>query len=108
MDARIPLRFGALPREEELVLLEDGLAPPCSGLIWRFSRNISEHMPGCSCCAARSKAASALGAAFRARATGAAPYFTRVLVLASPEGRMDVLAAMAQDLLCRARFRLED
>ena len=51
------------------------------------ARQMTGHLPGCSCCVARSPAATALAAVFRARATGAAPYFSRLLVLASPAGR---------------------
>jgi len=89
-----------------MVLVEEGLPAPALGHVQRFSTKLPGHLPGCSCCAARSPAATALAAAFRARATGAAPYFNTLLVLASPAGRLDVETALAQDALCRARFRL--
>ena len=89
-----------------MVLVEEGLTPPEVGHVQRFSIKLPGHLPGCSCCVARSPAATALAAVFRARATGAAPYFNQLLVLASPAGRLDIEAALAQDALCRARFRL--
>ncbi len=89
-----------------MTLLEEGMTAPPAGHVQRFTTKLPGHLPGCSCCVARSPAATALAAAFRARATGAAPYFSRLLVLASPAGRMDIEAAVAQDALCQARFRL--
>jgi hypothetical protein len=105
-DTRIPVFFGQQPGADDMVLLQEGFAPPATGHVLRFAIGSSSHLPGCSCCVARSPAASALAAAFRARATGQAPYFTRLLVLASEAGRLDMEAALAQDVLCRARFRL--
>jgi len=105
-DARIPVIFGQQPGPDDMTLLEEGLEAPEAGHVQSFARQMTGHLPGCSCCVARSPAATALAAVFRARATGAAPYFSRLLVLASPAGRLDIEAAMAQDALCRARFRL--
>ncbi len=87
-----------------MVLLEEGLAAPETRYLQRFTAGLSGHLPACSCCVARSPAAAALAAAFRARATGTAPYFRRLLVLASPAGRLDIETALAQDILCQARF----
>jgi len=103
-DARIPVVFGQQPEPDDMVLVENGLAAPEFGHVQRFSAGLPGHLPGCSCCVARSSAAAALGAAFRARATGTAPYFNRLLILASPAGRLDMETALAQDVLCRARF----
>jgi len=38
---------------------------------------------------------------------GAAPFFGRVVVLASPAGEAAVRAALAGDVVARARFRAE-
>ena len=105
-DTRIPVIFGTQPEPNDMVLLEEGIAPPEVGHVHRFAAALPGHLPGCSCCVARSPAAAALAAAFRARATGTAPYFKRLLVLASPGGRLDIETALAQDILCRARFVL--
>jgi hypothetical protein len=107
-DARIPVIFGQQPEADDMVLLEEGLEAPAAGHVQRFTAKMPGHLPGCSCCVARSPAATALAAVFRARATGAAPYFSRLLVLASPAGRLDISSALAQDALCRARFRLAE
>lgn len=107
-DPRIPVIFEQQPEPDDMVLVEEGLAAPEFGHVQRFVLGLPGHLPGCSCCVARSPAAAALAAAFRARATGTAPYFKRLLVLASPAGRLDMEAALAQDVLCRARFYLEN
>jgi hypothetical protein len=110
-DARILVIFGQQPEPGDMVLVEEGLdvpaSAPASAQVLRFTAGTPGHLPGCSCCVARSPAASVLAAAFRARATGTALYFTRLLVLASPAGRLDIETALAQDVLCRARFRLK-
>jgi predicted protein tyrosine phosphatase len=105
-DTRIPVVFGQQPEPDDMVLLEEGLDAPAVGHVWRFVSALPGHMPGCACCVARSPAAAALAAAFRARATGQAPYFKRLLVLAKAGGRLDIETALAQDILCRARFVL--
>jgi hypothetical protein len=107
-DARIPVIFGQQPEADDMILLEEGLDAPRTGHVQRFSARLPGHLLGCSCCVARSPAASALAAAFRARATGVAPYFNRLLVLATPAGCMDIMSALSQDALCRARFRLAE
>lgn len=104
-DARIPVIFGQQPNADDMTLVEEGVDAPRAGHVHRFSVKQPGHLPGCSCCVARSPAASALAAVFRARATGAVPFFTRLLVIATPEGSMDILLALTQDALCQARFR---
>ena len=104
-DTRIPVLFGHPPEPDDAVLVEEGCDAPPGAYVLRFAAQTTGHLPGCSCCVARSPAALALAAAFRARATGAAPYFSRLLVLATPAGRMSIEAALDQDVLCRARFR---
>ena len=54
----------------------------------------------------RGPAADALSALFRARATGVAPLFKRLVVLASAEGEAAVEAELAEDVVSAARFRL--
>lgn len=105
-DTRIPVLFGQQPGPDDTVFLEEGLAAPGAGHVRRFAAALPRHLPGCACCVARSPAATALAAAFRDRATGAAPYFVRLLVVASPAGRLDIEHALAEDALCRARYRL--
>ncbi len=104
-DSRIPVLFGQQPEAKDAVLAEEGLAAPEVGYVQRFSLGAA-HGLGCACCVARSPAAEALAALFRARATGAAPYFSRVVVLASLAGQAALRAALDGDALARARYRV--
>lgn len=104
-DSRIPVLFGPQPQAGDAVLAEEGQAVPMAGYVQRFAPGAA-HGLGCACCVARSPAAEALAALFRARAMGSAPYFSRVVVLASPEGRVALLAALEGDALARARYRV--
>ncbi|MDR3505614.1 MAG: hypothetical protein P4L52_05180 [Acidocella sp.] len=103
-DSRIPVLFGQQPEAKDAVLAEDGVAVPEADYVLRFAAG-GAHGAGCACCVARSPAAEALAALFRARAMGAAPYFSRVLVLASPAGEAALRAALENDALARARYR---
>lgn len=107
-DSRIPVFFEGQPGPDDMTLLEEGMPPP-TGHVWPFSLKAAGlapgHAPGCGCCVARGAAAVALGALFRARALGTVPGFGRLLVRASPAGRLDILSALEHDLLCNARFR---
>jgi hypothetical protein len=104
-DSRIPVVFGQQPGPNDAALVEEGFAAPAAGYALRFKAARFGHGVGCTCCAARSPAAEALAQLFRARATGAAPYFSRVAVLASAVGEAELRAALAQDALARARYR---
>lgn len=88
------------------MLVEDDHDMPPAGYAVRFVAPKFGHQPGCFCCTARGPAANALSALFRGRATGAAPYFSRVIVLASLSGEADIKAALDQDAVTKARFRL--
>lgn len=87
-------------------LVEDGQDAPAGAYAVRFSAGDGRHKPGCACCAGRSNAAEALGRIFRARATAAAPFFTELIVLASEAGQAAIHAALTEDLMARARFRV--
>ncbi|MDD2860650.1 MAG: hypothetical protein PHI71_06215 [Acidiphilium sp.] len=62
------------------------------------------HGIGCACCAPRGSAAEALGRLFLARARGAVPWFSRVVVVADAAGVAAVRAALAGDAVTMARF----
>lgn len=104
----IPIVMGVEPGPTDAVLVEDGWAMPPAGYAVRFALGVmkSGHFAGCACCNLRGPAADALTAMFRARATGAAPFFKRLVLLASPEGEAAVRAALAEDVVSSARFRL--
>jgi hypothetical protein len=108
---RIPVLFGpAGGRAADAWLLEAGHAAPDGAYVVTFSLPASAfgHATGCACCTSRGPAAAALAAMFRARATNAAPFFARVIVLASPAGQAAIRAALLDDVLTSARYRLAD
>jgi hypothetical protein len=107
-DMRIPIVMGVEPAAGDAFLVEDGADMPVAGYAVRFALGTSSpgHAPGCACCTLRGPAADALTRMFRDRATGAAPFFTRVVVLASPEGETAVRDALAADVVTQARYRL--
>jgi hypothetical protein len=115
-DMRIPVSFGAIPTErDDAWLVEDGAGLPAAdlpehGYVERFTLPVVRlgHIAGCSCCTPRGPASDALSRMFRARATGTAPFFKRVVVTASPTGEAAIRDATAGDLLTAARFRLAD
>jgi hypothetical protein len=104
---RIPIVMGVEPAPEDAFLVEDGADMPSAGYAVRFALGgvKAGHAFGCVCCTLRGPAADALSRMFRERATGAAPFFRRVVVLASPEGEAAVRDALAADVVTRARFR---
>jgi hypothetical protein len=106
-DMRIPLLFGITPQPDDAVLVEDGQTMPHKGYTQPFSPPATPSHPlGCSCCVVRGPVSDALGRLFRARATGTAPFFKRVVVSASPAGEAAVREALAGDVMAAARYRL--
>jgi hypothetical protein len=107
-DTRIPILLGGKPGPDDAVLVEDGKDMPKTGYAVRFALAGGKpgHMLGCACCTLRGPAADALDKMFQARARATAPYFKRVIILASPEGETAILTALDSDLVTRARFRL--
>jgi hypothetical protein len=108
---RIPVLFGAAGgRAGDAWLVEAGQAAPDDVYTVMFSLPVSAfgHVPGCACCIPRGPAAAAFAAMFRARATNAAPFFTRVIVIASSAGQDAIRAALSNDVLTSARYRLAD
>lgn len=80
----------------------DGLGLPTQ--IFDPSRS---HRIGCACCAGRSPAAVALDRLFQARIRGNCAWFDRVGALVStPASRLQVRAALSDDPMTLARFRL--
>ncbi len=109
LDARIPVRLGAAnPAEEDAAFLVEGVPGVAERPAEGFTPEVSGHAPGCSCCAARSPAALALDRLFQRRARGEVTFFRRVIaVTSSPEGDMAVHAALQNDPVASARFRLD-
>jgi len=108
-DMRIPVLFGDVQAEPDtLWLVETGLQPPVHGHTEYFTLPQAKfgHITGCTCCTPRGPAADALSRLFRARATGTAPFFNRVIVQASPAGEAAVRQAIASDIMTAARYCL--
>ncbi len=108
-DMRIPVVLGGVAGPGDAFLVEDGHDMPDSGYAVRFALGAGKpgHVTGCACCTLRGPAADALTTMFRARATGLAPLFSRVVVLAFPAGEAAVREALEADVVTRARFRFE-
>ena len=111
IDARLPLRFGPLESWSpgEAVLFDedrfDGDRGGAEPAAW-FTPDAPEHVAGCVCCGARSGAARALSELFRRRAVAAGPAFRGVLAVVGPEGEAAVRAALVEDGVIAARYRL--
>lgn len=107
IDARIPvlLAHRAAVTASDAVLLEgDAAAPSQAAAVGRFNAAPVPHPAGCVCCLPRGQAAEALGWLFLARVRGEVRFFDRVV--ACVQDREAVLAALADDALVAARFRL--
>jgi hypothetical protein len=104
-DMRIAVRLGSAAEEGAAALIEG--AGPTAGSVAHFTLPATAHLPGCACCLPRGPAAVALGRLFLARARGEAPLFdTVVAVTRTPAGAAAVRAALDEDVVTRARFRL--
>lgn len=88
IDARIPVVFGAVPGQGDVVF------QPEPSVV---------HPAGCACCVSRSRAAVALDKLFLQRVRGEVPWFQRVVV---PADDPALRASLADDPLLSARFRL--
>ena len=112
LDARCPLRLlddAATAPAGAIVLAEDGaVLPAAPARVERFAAPPpGAHPLGCACCQPRNPAAIALDRLFLARARGQAPWFTEVVALIRTEdGRAAIHAALENDSVTAARFRL--
>jgi len=110
-DGRIPVRFDAevAAGPDDALLIEGaGEVPPGGRATAVFAVPPRLHPAGCACCSPRGPAAAALVRLFLARARGEASYFSAVVAVTRTEaGAAAVRQALAEDLLTRARFRLE-
>ena len=81
--------------------------PASAAALASFDAFAPGHAGGCACCGGRSPAAAALDRLFQARVRGACPWFERVVALAeTPAARDAVVAALREDAVTAARFRL--
>ncbi len=116
LDARIPVLL--VPDAEALtaalaagkpaaVLHAPAPIPPGAACALPFEAGVSSHALACACCQGRSPAAQALDQIFQARVRGQCAWFDRVLVLAGDGAGQAITAALAEDSLAMARFRLD-
>jgi hypothetical protein len=91
IDARIPVVFGAAPGATDATLAPDAA--------WGESHPIA-----CACCVGRGPAAQAMDQLFLDRVRGSIPWFSRLVV--DPAGEAAVRAALIDDAVVAARFRL--
>jgi hypothetical protein len=112
LDARIPLRFGTVASLAEAgataLLVEAPPEPLPPGAVAQVSFTPgSVHARACSCCGGRSAAAAALDRLFQARVRGQCGWFDQVLaIVETPDAAEEVAAALREDALTTARFRL--
>jgi hypothetical protein len=113
LDARLHVGFGTADQAgPETALLIEGDAPAPAGVaVARFVlapvvAAEAVHPTGCACCAPRGPAAEALGRLFLQRARGGALFRKVIAVVSGPDGAAAVRAALAEDPLVSARFRL--
>ena len=110
IDARLLVRFGPLESrtEEEAVLTEAALAEAvlAKAVLAKAGLAGPAHVMGCLCCTPRSAAGAALAALFRARAVDTGPAMRTVLAVVGPDGEAAVRAAVLNDPVASARFRL--
>ena len=106
LDARLPIRFGPLhSRTAGEALISDTIAgaePPAA----TFTIVQTGHLNGCLCCMPRTGAALALASLFRTRATSNALLFGSVLAVVTPGGEAALRAALSNDVMAAARYRL--
>lgn len=112
LDTRIPLTFCTIVSLGDgaatALLVEAPPAPLPVGVVAQVSFSPGPaHSPACGCCGGRSDAAAALDRLFEARARALCGWFDRVLVIAeTPEAAAEVAAALREDAVTAARFRL--
>jgi hypothetical protein len=108
VDNRIAVHLGPAPMAagQSLAWLIEGDGPTPGPVVERFVAGIA-HGFSCRCCAGRSPAAQALGRLFLRRARGEVALFSAVVVRCeTAQGEAAVRAALAGDVLARARFTL--
>ena len=109
----VPVRFGAADTAatDEALLVEGEAAVPAGHAVARFrlAPRLSGHPAGCACCSPRGPVPETLGRLFVARARGETAFFRAVVaVVATPAGEAAVRAALTDDQVAAARFRLAE
>jgi hypothetical protein len=104
-DSRIAVRFAEVAEDGAAALIEG--AGPTAGPVAHFTLPVAAHVIGCACCLPRGPVAVAFGRLFLARARGEVGFFDEVVAVThSQAGAAAVRAALEDDVVTRARFRL--
>jgi hypothetical protein len=112
LDARIPLLLGTAGAPAgggpTALLVEAPPGPMPEGAVAQVSFDASmPHAASCGCCGGRSAVATALDRLFQARVRGQCGWFDRVLaIVETPAAAAEIQAALREDAVTAARFRL--
>ncbi len=117
LDARIPLLVAdgeaalaaALAAGPKAAVLAEAPPPPlpADAVALASFDPFLPHAAACTCCGGRSPVAAALDRLFQARVRNQCPWFERVVALAeTAEARAALAAALTQDAVTAARFRV--
>jgi hypothetical protein len=101
---RIPVVMGGFTGPGDAVLVEEGAEFAGAGYVVGFAVGQVGHVVGCACCGGRGPVAEVLGRMYVERARGEAPFFGRVVVVASESGEKAVQEALEGDVVVRARY----
>lgn len=110
MDARVKLRIGAADTAgpDDALLIEGDAAVADGRVHARFAvPEGTSHSIGCACCLPRGPVAEALSRLFLQRVRGDVKFFSEVVAVPrSAVGEAAIRAALQEDPLVMARFRL--
>ena len=117
LDARLPLTMveseaalvATLTQGPRAAVLAEAPPPalPAGAVALASFDPFMPHEVACSCCGGRSPAAAALDRLFQARVRNQCPWFDRVVALAeTPAARAAIAAALVEDAVTAARFRV--
>ena len=112
MDARVRLRIGTADTAgpDDALLIEGDAAVPDGRVHARFALpEAASHSIGCACCLPRGPVAEALSRLFLLRVRGDVKFFPEVVAVPrSVVGEAAIRAALQEDPMVMARFRLAD
>lgn len=110
-DARVKLRIGtaAMAAGVDAALLIEGWdgAPAAVTQAHFMLPGTLAHVSGCACCLPRGPVAESLSRLFLQRVRGEVPFFAEIVAVpATAAGEAAIRAALRDDAVIRARFRL--
>ena len=107
-DLRVPIIIGGHPAAGDALLVPVGDRVPEGfyGMSIEFG-GLAGHAAACACCTPRNAVPAALAAMFRARATGSAPFFKRIIIMAPQSLRSNIEQAVGADIFTASRYRIQ-